>query len=85
MNLERGYLLRLVHRQILEHDGDALEQSRAALAAVGYLFLAAGAPARVRGPEIPRIDDVTADLLCLLGDGLIVEATADLPPVEEAA
>lgn len=85
MNLERGYLLRLVHRQILEHDGDSLEQTRAALAAVGYLFLAAGAPSRIGGPELPRIDDVSADLLCLLGDGLLAEATADLPPVEEVA
>lgn len=81
MEIERGTLLRLVHRHVLEHDGDTLEQTRACLAAIGYLFLHASTPVVSDGAS--RVDDATAQLLCALGDGFIREAVSELPDRQE--
>lgn len=80
MSLPRGYLLRLVHRHVLENDGDSLNQSRAALAAIGYLFVAAVSGSVEELKDLPPIEDSTAELIQGLGEGLLLEATADLPP-----
>lgn len=84
MSLPRGYLLRLVHRHVLENDGDALDQSRAALAAIGYLFVAAVNNSIEGLEDLPSIEDATAELVMGLGEGLLLEATADLPPEDQA-
>lgn len=80
VNFERGYILRVVHRHVLENDGNSLDQSRAALAAIRYLFLAAVDGSLGGEDQLPPLQDATAEIFQGLGEGLLLEATADLPP-----
>jgi hypothetical protein len=77
---EQGHLLKMVHHQILEHDGDGLMQARAAIATIGSVFMSCSGLVIAEGEELIAADDESAAMMRLLAGVLISEAQADLPP-----